>query len=70
MNIITNEKMEISANYKSVPIRESDELSYCKSTWRGFEGGNNAGRRPACRAVRINIYYSTTNKLIKYEKGS
>ena len=33
MNIITNEKMEISEIHKSVAIRDSDELQHCKSTW-------------------------------------
>ena len=40
MNIITNEKIEISEIHKSVPIRDSDELRYCKSTWWRVEGGN------------------------------
>ena len=31
MNIITNEKIEISEIHKSVPIRDSDELRYCKA---------------------------------------
>ena len=30
MNIITNEKMEIREIHKSVLIRDSDELWYCK----------------------------------------
>ena len=63
MNIITNEKMEISEIHKSVLIRESDELSYCKSTWRRIKSENE-------RKCRINIYHSNTNKLIKHEKSS
>ena len=63
MNIITNEKMEISEIHKSVFIRDSDELRYCEGAWRGIKSGNE-------RKCRINIYYSNTNKLIKHEKSS
>ena len=44
MDIIRNEKMEISEIHKSVLIRDSDELRYCKGTWRRAEGGNEGGR--------------------------
>ena len=53
MNIITNEKIEISAIHKSVPIRDSDELRYCKGAWRRIEGGDERWRRKW-------IYYSIT----------
>ena len=55
MNIITNEKIEISEIHKSVPIRDSDNLRYCKSTWRRAEGGNerNEGNNIHCSITHL-----------------
>ena len=56
MNIITNEKNEISEIHKSVPIRDSDSLWYCKSACGRVKSRNERRRRKW-------VYYSITSCL-------